>query len=603
FRIGDADSEQIAVILNGGFDVGEGELYGFLTYSSRDNQSAAFFRHNANSNGNAPLADGDAVIPNGFLPKINSEIEDLSFNFGYRIDFDNDSSLDVSYTTGKNTIDYVTSDTVNASFVNELRFNQGLSDADIRAQIPRSGKAYGLEMQLSTFNVDYTKVMGDLNIAIGAEARNDQFNVNPGEQYGYFDYDTVVDPITGNPVQIYSDGDVSNGDENADPGLQGFGGIGPAGAVDEDRDVFSLYFDAEYQVSDPFLISAAIRYDDYSGFGDTTNLKLAGNYRFNDIFRVRAAASTGFRAPSMQQLYFNNVSTQFVDDPANPGGSQIAAQIGTFRNDSSLAGSIGIPALKEEESTNLSAGFILTPTDEWSITVDYYSIDIDDRIVLSNRLGIGLADSLDEALVAVGAGAGQFFLNGADTETTGFDIVTTYGFDLGEGSLDLTLSANFTETEVVDLFTPEDSALSTIPVDEIFSDQDISIIEEWQPEDRISFAAYYSRGDLSVNLSLNRYGEYTVTDGGRQTYGAEILTDLSLEYALSDSLSLRLAGNNIFDVTPDENTIGNSRTGAIENGPDGELIVNSGGVFDFSRRSAPFGFNGAYFSAGVSYSF
>jgi iron complex outermembrane receptor protein len=269
-----------------------------------------------------------------------------------------------------------------------------------------------------------------------------------------------------------------------------------------------------------------------------------------------------------------------------------------------LAQAIGIPALKEEESTNLSFGVIITPLDNFSLTVDYYSIDIDDRIVISNRLGTGLSPQLDAALLAAGAGRGQFFLNGADTETKGFDIVANYsGIEIGDGSLDLTLAANFTETEVTGLFAPAGSGLATLTTDQVFSSQDISIIEEWQPEDRISLTGFYSLGALTVNLSFNRYGEYTVTDGGTQTYSAEILTDLRIGYDATENIAIHLGANNLFDVTPDRNKIGNSRTGAIEDSPGGNVIVNSPGVFDFSRRSAPFGFNGAYYYAGISYTF
>ena len=219
-------------------------------------------------------------------------------------------------------------------------------------------------------------------------------------------------------------------------------------------------------------------------------------------------------------------------------------------------------------------------------------------------MGSGLSGALDSALVQAGAGAGQFFLNGADTETQGVDIVATYGgLELAGGDLSLTLAANFTETDVVKLFTPSGSGLATVPTSVVFNSQDISIIEEWQPEDRISLSAMYFRDALTTSLAFNRYGEYTVSDGGRQTYSAEILTDLSVSYALENGLTLTFAGNNIFDVTPDENRIGNSRTGAIENGPGGALIVDSSGVFKYSRRSAPFGFNGAYYSLGVAYDF
>lgn len=596
FRIGDAESEQYAFTMNTGVEVGDGELYGFITYSKRENQSAAFFRHNGNTGGNAPMADGDATIPAGFLPKINSDIKDLSYNIGYRVDFSNDATLDVSYTNGNNTIDYITSDSLNSSFANAQRFSTTSSPDEIRASVPRSANAYGLELSLETINVDFTQSYGDLFLALGAELRTDEFTINAGDEYAYRDYDT-----DSNGNSLYA--------EDRSGGIQGFPGIGPVSAVDESRDVFSIYADLEYLVSDNLTVSGAARYDDYDGFGDTINFKLAANLGLTDTLRIRGALSTGFRAPSMQQLYFNNVGTQFVVDvnDANGNGNTtelIAQEVGTFRNDSTLAQAIGIPGLTEEKSDNISFGVIADLSDNLSLTVDYYAIEIEDRIVLSNRLGSGLSGPLDAALVQAGAGAGQFFLNGADTETDGVDIVATYsGLEFVGGDMNITLAANFTSTDVEKLFTPSGSGLATVPTSVVFNSQDISIIEEWQPEDRISLSAMYYRDALTASLAFNRYGEYTVSDGGRQTYSAEILTDLNVSYALENGMTLTFSGNNIFDVTPDRNRIGNSRTGAIENGPGGALIINSPGVFDFSRRSAPFGFNGAYFSVGASYEF
>ncbi len=591
FRIGDADSEQFALTVNTGYELGNGELYGFITYSSRENQSAAFFRENANS-GNTQLQDGDATVPTGFLPKINSQIDDLSYNFGYKADFNNGATLDLSYTYGENAIDYSTSDSINASFANELRYARGLTATEIRTTIPTQARAYGLELALKTINLDYTQTFDDISLAMGAELRSDEYRINAGEEYSYRDYDSV------GGVNIYTDLSGGVGSENSPGGIQGFGGIGPDSEVDESRDVISFYADAETDVSDDLILSAAVRYDDYDGFGDTSNFKIAANWSVTEDVALRGAISTGFRAPSMQQLYFNNISTQFV----SINGALVAQQVGTFRNDSTLAQAIGIPALKEEESSNWSLGFIFKAIEDINITVDYYSIDIDDRIVISNQLGKGLSPTLDAALIAAGAGAGQFFLNGADTETRGIDIVTTYNTGLWGGGLDLTLAANFTDTEVVKLFTPQGSGLETLTTETVFSAQDVSIIEKWQPESRISLSGLYTYNDWTATLAFNRYGEYTVTDGDTQTYGAEVLTDVRVNYQWSEKMSLNIGANNLFDVMPDENLVGNSRAGTIVDAS-GNVIVSSSGIFNYSRRSAPFGFNGAYYYAGAKYSF
>jgi len=589
FRIGDASSEQYTLILNSAYDLGAGELYGFVTYSDRESQSGAFYRDPV-SGDSSYLDDGDNVIPDGFLPLINSEIDDVSYAIGYRHDFDSGLGMDLSWSQGHNEIDYVTSNTVNYSFVNFLNFGEGLSDDEIRQMIPRSGEAYGLELGLQTLNLDFNQALGNLALAFGFEYRNDEYKIKPGEPYAYDDFDSDM----GEPLFPPQD---------APGGTQGFPGIAPVSKVDEDRDIYSGYVDVEYEFSDDFLVSAAVRYDDYEDFGDTINGKLAANWAITDTFRLRGSVSTGFRAPSMQQQYFNNISTQFVTNPDDPDGPQIAAQVGTFRNDSQLAQDIGIPQLKEEESTNYAAGLAWTPGN-WSITLDYYFIEIDDRIVISNQL-TGEDDPsgvLGDVLRAAGANSAQFFLNGADTETEGVDLIVTYpGIGLGSGSLDVTLAANWTGTDVTQLFTS--GGISNLAPEVVFSEQDVSIIEDWQPEDRINLSFLYDWNSFDLNLSFNRFGEWTVMDGGNQTFDAVILTDVSARYTLDNGLGFTIGGNNIFDEYPDKNKIGNSRGGDIEGTPGGDLLVSSPGVFTYSRRSAPFGFNGAYWYAGISYDF
>jgi len=215
---------------------------------------------------------------------------------------------------------------------------------------------------------------------------------------------------------------------------------------------------------------------------------------------------------------------------------------------------------------------------------------------------MGISPLLDQVFTEAMVTKGQFFLNGADTRTRGTDIVATWQRKILLGNIDFTLAANFTDTKVTKLFTPNHSTLHTVAVEDIFSRQDISIIEEWQPSNKISLNTLYKNKNWTVNILLNHYGKYTITDGGKQTYGAELLTDFSVNYMFSDSLSITMGSHNVFDVMPDENTIGNSRGGIIED-EQGNLIVDSNGVFKYSRRSAPFGFNGAYFYANLQYSF
>jgi iron complex outermembrane recepter protein len=591
FRIGDADSEQLAVTLNTAYTLSEGELYGFVTYSDRDNQSGGFYRRANAPSDNPTLSDGEAFAPNGFLPLINTAIEDISASVGYRAELNNQITMDVSYTNGQNDFDFNISNSVNASYVNLQLLGNMLSDEEIRTTTSRSADAGKLSTGLQTINLDFTKPIESLDLAWGVEFRRDEYQIRAGEEYSYLDYDTDAA------------GTNTFGAINGDAGIEVFRGFQPSNEVDEDRDVWSIYGDAEAQINDELLISAAVRYDDYSDFGDTSNFKIAGSYKFSEKLKLRGATSTGFRAPSMQQQFFNNISTQFVVID----GMTVAQERGTFRNDSALARAIGIPELREEESVNYSLGVIIEPTDNLSIAIDGYKIDIDDRIVISGSLTSALGDpNLTAALTSAGASGAQFFLNGADTETEGVDIVAVYDMQVREGDLNLSLAANFTETKVVNTFTS--GGLQNISAEDVFTPQDISIIEDWQPEDRINLTANYSRDGFRAVLSFNRYGEYTVCEGScdsasnTQTFGAKVLTDLNLLYDLGNGLVVNLGGINIFDETPDTNTIGQTRAGTIADSS-GNVFVDSNGVFDFSRRSAPFGFNGAYFFGGISYSF
>lgn len=585
FSIGDPSYQQISLVTNSEIALSRGKFYGFFTYSHRKNQSAAFFRHNANSNENPLLRDNNAAIPFGYLPKINSNITDFSYSLGYQLSLSNETDIDFSYTFGKNEIDYTTSDSLNASYANYLVNNSGLASNVVRQRLPRSAFAYGLSLSLETFNMLLSKDFDDSTLVFGAEFRQDNYQIIPGKPYSYRDYDTF------NGLPLFS--------HDAAGGIQGFPGISPKLAVNESRHVSSFFAESMIQVSDDLQLSTAIRYDDYEVFGNSNNTKVALHWQFHNNLILRGAYSSGFRAPSMQQMYFNNISTQFIVDES---GLLLSEEVETFRNDSSLTTKLGVPLLKEEQSNNLSLGLLYSPREDLDITVDFYQIDIDDRIVISSKLGLGISPLLDQVFSEEMVTKGQFFLNGADTTTRGSDIVATWHTQALAGDIRFTLAANFTDTKVTKLFTPSNSSLHTLNVKDIFSQQDISIIEDWQPRNKVNLSTRYHYQNWTVNLLLNRYGEYTITDGGTQTYGAELITDISIEYQVSEKFVVTLGSNNLFNVMPDKNHIGNSRGGTIED-EQGNIIVDSAGVFKYSRRSAPFGFNGAYFYGSLQYSF
>ena len=580
FRIGDADSEQLAVTGNFGIPLsGAREFYAFATFSDRENLSGGFFREPDSGadnpifqfDGVTPVNNGEPFHPDGFSPSINTQIDDLSLNAGVTGETTGGWNWDASFGYGMNDFAFTIENSVNASLVSAT----GTS--------PTSAFAGELSMGLLTLDFDMVKPQDWGSLAWGVAYREDSYEISPGQEESWRDYDNNPDGTAFNPAF------------NGDAGIEVFPGFQPANRVDEDRDAFSVYIDAEYDTTNRLLLGGAVRAEDYSDFGSTANVKGTFAFDATDIVMIRGAVSTGFRAPSLQQQFFNNISTQFQ------GG--VAVQIGTFRTDSALARAIGVPELEEETSTNVSLGVVIQPTDEWTVSVDYYDIQIDDRIIYSGDFVAGLNPVLDSALLVAGAARAKFFFNAADTSTDGIDLVANYSTPLGAGDFDLSIAANFTETDIDSINVP--GSLISVPnaADTVFPAVDRSILTEWQPEDRLSLSGNYAQSNWDLNVAINRFGEYAVLDGGaRQVFGAKTVLDAQFRYHFDNGVTVKVGGNNLTDEVPDQNMVGQSRSGTIVDGS-GNIVVSTPGVFVFSRRSAPFGFNGAYYYVGADFSF
>ena len=572
FRIGDAESRQIALVLNLDKPIdsilslpidsiwNDATFYSFLDFSNRQNTSAGFYRR-ANQLERNP--EGSAY-PDGFLPLINTDILDYSIGVGLKRTFSSSLLMDASVVTGGNTFAFNVSNSHNASLVAA----EGAS--------PSSADAGDLRLFLNTVGLDFSLPMNWGNVAAGGGFRNDIYQIRAGEKLSYHDYD---------------------GPGGAAGGIQVFPGFQPSNEVDEVRTAVAFYTDVEVRPIKEVLINPAARIENYSDFGSTVNGKLALRYEPIEMFALRGSASTGFRAPSMQQLYFNNVSTQFN----TVNGQSIAQEIGTFRNDSEIAKAVGIPELTEETALNVTAGFILQPLNRLTLTTDFYRATISDRIIISGRLASGneeIPSKIRKSLKNSGVAGAQFFMNAADTQTQGIDVVASYAYPVFEqGTLTFSFAANYTETEITDVNLP-----ANLP-ESLFTEQDRSIIETWQPKDRVSMSTRYSDDTIAVDYSVRRYGAYTVIDGGKsQTYMPKYLTDIQLSYGLGEYGRIKIGANNLFNVTPDENHIGQSRGGKIVD-PWGNIVVDSPGVFTYSRRSAPFGFNGGLYYIGWEQTF
>ena len=577
FRIGDADSSQKVGFYNFGLPLTEGlELYSFGGYSSRENNSAGFYRR-----ANQASRTVTEIYPDGFLPEINTDIGDTSLALGMAWTHEStDLNVDVSVNHGLNTFDFFISNSLNASY--------GPSS-------PTSADAGGFKLSQTAFNLDVTYPLDYqsslINLAGGIEFRREGYGIHAGEPLSWINAGLGVDGASG--------------------GIQVFPGFRPDNEVDESRTNIAGYADFESYLSGQpgtgLLVGAAVRGEQYSDFGATVTGKATARYDLTKAVAVRAAGSTGFRAPSLQQLYFNNISTQFkvdADDLDKDGNREelIALEVGTFRNDSDAASALGIPELKEETAFNVSGGFVLKPLEKMWLTVDGFLIQIDDRIVLSGSFS---ADDITE-LAAAGASSAQVFTNVAQTRTQGVDVAAgyLYAFD-NESLLNLRAALTWADTEVIgDVDAPE---ILIGREDTLFPSQERSMIEEWQPNTRVNISVDYMIGDLTIGGALRYFGSYTVQEGSgddpaRQTYGGKWLTDIQSNYQLNEGLSLTIGANNLFDQVPDLNEIGQSRGGTLTDST-GRVIVDSPGVFTYSRRSAPFGFNGGLYYAKLSYRF
>ena len=577
FRIGDSDSSQKIGFYNFGLPiVGGMELYSFGGYSTRQNNSAGFYRR-----ANQAERTVTDIYPDGFLPEINTSIEDVSLAFGADWTHEaTDLNVDVSVNHGLNTFDFFIANSMNASY---------------GAASPTSADAGGFELSQTAFNLDVSYPLeyqsSLINLAGGVEFRREGYGINAGE------------PVSWINAGLGADGAAS--------GIQVFPGFRPNQETDESRTNVAGYADFEsYMSGEPgsgLLIGAAVRGEQYSDFGATVTGKATARYDFTKQVAVRAAGSTGFRAPSLQQLYFNNISTQFkidADDINGNGDTEelIPLEVGTFRNDSDAARALGIPELKQETAFNVSGGVVLKPLDKLWLSVDGFLIQIDDRIVLSGSFS---ADNV-EGLAEAGANSAQVFTNVAQTRTQGVDVAAGYlhAFD-NESLLNLKVAFTFADTEVIgDVEAPE---ILVGLEDILFPSQERSMIEEWQPNTRINISADYIVGDLTLGGALRYFGSYTVQEGSgddpaRQDYGGKWLTDIQANYQLNQGLSLTLGANNLLDQVPDENEVGQSRSGKLMDGA-GQVIVDSPGVFTYSRRSAPFGFNGGLYYAKLTYNF
>jgi iron complex outermembrane recepter protein len=548
-RFGDPELESATVYVNAGLPLNETwTLTGYAGYQDRTSDSAATPRA-YNDARNVP-----AIYPRGFTPLIQADIQDYNVQGALKGELSGwGTYLGVSY--GKNTLDYTTHNSVNASF---------------GAASPTSFKAGGLEYDQWLFNANFTRgfevgIAKPLNVAFGLEYRQESFGVSPGEPLSY-----ASGPIV------------------AAPGSQGFPGFRPTNAIEVDRNNFSAYLDVEGQITEQFLVDAAVRYEDYSDFGDAVTGKLQARYDFTPAFALRGSVSTGIKAPALQQQFFSYTSTNNVVTPTGP----VLIEAGTFFVSAPIAISLGARPLEPEESINYSLGAVFQ-AGSFELTIDAYQIDIENRIVLSENLPNPSTDPVSAAIISgrlapFGVSSARFFLNGVDTTTQGVDIVARYRLDTETaGRFDFLAAINLNETEVTRTPNlPTVTGVGSPPF--LFDRGNVKSFEEGTPEQKLVFSVDWTKGGFGVSAKATHYDSVLVPNNiSTLDYetGENWVADLEGRYKFERGVTVALGANNLFDEYPNASPT---------------TVSGNVGAIAFPQYS-PFGFNGRFLYGRLSY--
>jgi iron complex outermembrane receptor protein len=571
-RYGDPDVRDISAYVNAGVPLeGDWNIYGWAGYQNRDGSSAAFPRI-FNDARNVP-----AIYPNGFLPLITTNIDDIAAGWGIRGKLGTwDTDLSLVY--GSNKVDYGVEHSLNTSYgaASQTSFDAGAMHYDqytFDASMVRGFEAGNLPEPI--------------NVALGVEARREAYGIDAGEPTSY-----DRGPVVGAPA-----------------GAQGFPGFQPSNELDKNRTAYSAYADVESRLTKQFLASVAVRGEHYSDFGSAVTGKLAARYDFTDAFALRGAVSTGFRAPGLQQEFFTSTATNFIN--GNP------FEVGTFPATSEVAITLGAQPLDAEKSRNYSLGTVLR-LGGFEATIDAYRIDIRNRIVLSENLNTPQVAAL---IAPFGATVARFFINGVETRTEGLDVVARYLLHTDKvGSFDFIAAGNWNDTEVekvpstnvIDNICNGQPAPCTAPV--LFDRVNRLSLEEGTPDSKITLGTDWEiplgAMRFGVNLKGTRYGEVVepgvpsaaeinagIPDARDLHIHADWLVDLALNAKLlDDKLGLSLGADNLLDEYPDR--VPNARV--LPTPPGGTVNLNATNALAFSRYS-PYGFSGRFIYARMTY--
>ena len=412
---------------------GAAGLYAFGGYSKREGTGFGYFR--------APSSERNwtQIYPNGFLPEFAPDVVDLSAVVGTR-GIGAGWGYDFGITYGHNGFKYNLDNTLNTSLGPCLATacapgQDGIPGNSDDPGIPNQTSFFAGELRLSEaiVSIDLNRefdvgIASPINIAIGAAYRRENYEIIAGEPASYI-----------NGFHAASDGSI------APSGSQVFPGFRPADAADANRSNIGAYVDLEGDLVPRLLANVAARFENYSDFGSKVTGKLAMRFQPSPKLTLRSAVSTGFRAPSLNQSFYSSVVTNFKADDIT--GEPVPFEIGIFPVGSAEARALGARQLEAESSRNFSAGAALSPTDNLTLTADFFLVNVDDRIVLTGFLD---TDSVAAILRGIGsrAEAAQYFTNAIDTRTRGIDVTADYRVPTTSGEFGLNAAFNYTKTTI-----------------------------------------------------------------------------------------------------------------------------------------------------------
>lgn len=527
-RFGQPDLEGYRFYYNAKVDVSDTvSAYAFGNYSDSEgindfnwrapapaagfSQSSAFNRSIYQNGPNAVFPDWDlrSVYPGGFTPRFGTKQDDYSTVVGLKGELTPKLSWDLSGSYGYNKISYFLHETINASLgpLSPTSFDAGSRDqAEYNANLDF---VYGWDAGLAE----------PVNVAFGAEWRREQFGIQAGEPASY-----EIGPL-----------------RDLSPASNGFPGASPQQAGEWSRDNYAVYVDIDAELTERWNVGLAGRFEDYDTFGSTTNGKLSTRFKVTDAVSLRAAASTGFHAPTPGQANLINTN-QFPD-----AVTQTVVTAGTLPPTSPVAVLFGGKELTPEESVNYSAGIVLTPLPNLTASIDYYRIKVDDRIGLTQRYT--LTAEQRASLVASGFPAAadltqvNFFTNGYATLTKGIDAVVSFNAPFGPGQFAATAAYNHNDTQV----TRADPGVISV--------QTRARIEDQTPGNTATLTAEYQWDRWNVLVRGRYYGSWTDPLGDNaaqnQRVGQLTFVDLSGGVTIRDNVRLTVGFENLLDQYPE----------------------------------------------------